>query len=189
MSDPDGTRDWTDIDADADPEEFVMAMQSVADIGPVERYKRRSHQLLRPEAGDRILDVGCGPGHDVRMLVELVGEGGEVVGVDNSQSMIETARAEATGQARVRFEVDDALDLSFEDDSFDAARADRVLQHLESPTTAIDELRRVTRPGGWIGVSDSDFETIFIDTPSGHTERFLSVEHAPNRNPTMGRQL
>lgn len=189
MSDPNQPRDWTDIDADADPDEFVMAMQSVADIGPVERYKRQSHQLLRPEPGDRILDVGCGPGHDALLLAELVGEDGEVVGVDNSQSMIETARKEAADQAAIRFEVGDALDLSFDDDSFDSARADRVLQHLESPTTAIEELRRVTRPGGWVGVSDTDWETIFIDTPSGHTERFLSVEYAPNRNPTIGRQL
>lgn len=189
MSDSTPPRDWTDIDADADPEVFVSAMQAVADIGPVERYKRRSHQLLQPKPGDRLLDVGCGPGHDVLMMAELVGEDGEVVGVDNSESMIETARGAAADRASVRFEVDDAVALSFDDDSFDAARADRVLQHLDSPVTAIEELRRVTRPGGWVGLSDSDWETIFIDTPGGHTEQFLALEYAPNRNPTMGRQL
>lgn len=189
MSDPNQPRDWSDIDADADPETFVRAMQSVTGLGPVERYKRQSHQLLRPGPGDRILDVGCGPGQDVLMLAELVGEDGLVVGVDNSESMIESARETATDRASVRFEIDDALDLSFDDDSFDAARADRVLQHLESPTAVFRELRRVTRPGGRVAVSDTDFETMFIDTPSGHTEQLLSLEHAPTRNPRMGRQL
>lgn len=189
MSDPDQPRDWTDIDDDTDPGTFVTAMQEIAGVGPIQRYKRRSHQLLHPKPGDRMLDVGCGPGHDVLMLAEVVGENGEVVGIDNSESMIETAREAASGHASVRFETDDALDLSFDDNSFDAARADRVLQHLESPTEAFEELRRVTRQGGWVGVSDTDWNSLFIDTPSGESEQFLSLEYAPTGTPSMGRQL
>jgi ubiquinone/menaquinone biosynthesis C-methylase UbiE len=64
-----------------------------------------------------------------------------------------------------------------------------VLQHLEAPAEAIAELRRVTRPGGCVGMSDPDWRTALLDTPTGYSERFLSLDYAAPRTPTMGRQL
>lgn len=181
--------DWSDVDAEDDPDQFTDYLKNVSGAEAVRAYKRRSHQLLLPTEGDRILDAGCGTGEDVLMLAEQVGPGGEVVGVDNSETMVETARGHASEVPTTRYTAENILELPFEDNHFDASRTDRVLQHLEAPGTAIAELRRVTKPGGRIGLSDSDWKTIILETPGGCSEAFLSMDYASPRNPTMGRQL
>lgn len=188
MSEHDPSPKWDDVDAAENSEQFTEYLETVTGLDAVRAYKRRSHHLLQPTEGDRILDVGCGTGDDVLLLAELVGPEGEVVGIDNSEAMVQTAQEQGGEVPTVQFDVDDALDLSFADDSFDAARADRVLQHLDAPAMALAELRRVTRPGGRVSVSDPDWETNIIDAP-GHSEQFLLLEYAKARNPTMGRQL
>lgn len=189
MPDHIDSADWSDVDARDDPEQFTDYLETVTGAKAVQAYKRRSHQLLRPSRGDRILDVGCGTGQDVLMLAELVGPDGEVVGVDNSETMVETARQQGNDVPTVRFAVEDALDLPFADSHFDAARVDRILQHLEAPAEAIMELQRVTKPCGRIGLSDSDWETMILAAPGGYSEAFLSMDYATPRTPTMGRHL
>jgi ubiquinone/menaquinone biosynthesis C-methylase UbiE len=54
---------------------------------PTEPAKRRSFALMRTLPGDRVLDVGCGPGTDPLLLARLVGESGQVVDVDYDQLM------------------------------------------------------------------------------------------------------
>ena len=56
----------------------------------------------------------------------------------------------------------DAHALDFADNSFDAARVDRVLQHLEDPERAMREMLRVVRPGGRISVLEPDWESISL---------------------------
>lgn len=189
MTDHDRSSDWSEVDAMERPDESTEYLETIMGLETVQAYKRRSHRLLRISEGDRIIDVGCGTGEDVLMLAEIVGPDGEVVGVDNSETMVETARENGTDVPMVRFTVDDALDLSFPDDSFDAARADRVLQHLDAPAEALAELRRVTRPGGRVGLSDPDWETMTLDAAGEYSEAFLSLEHAVTGNTTAGRQL
>lgn len=189
MTDRKRSRAWDDVDAVENPEEYTEYLETLTGAAAVQAYKRRSHQLLDPAEGDRLLDVGCGTGEDALLLADLVGPDGEVVGVDASERMVESARERGNDVPTVRFETDDAMDLSFSDDSFEGARADRVLQHLERPADALAELRRVTRPGGRVGASDPDWATALVDVPGEHSERFLSMKHAPPRNPTMGRQL
>lgn len=184
----DSARDWSSIDSDAEAEEFVEAMDEEAAQDEVLEIKARNHELLNLSSGDRVLDVGCGQGVDVRLLAERVGSGGTVVGVDHSETMLDAAR-ERTEAANVRFEIDDAMDLTFTEDSFDATHVERVLLHLESPEQALSELVRVTRPGGRVGITEADLGSIVIDTPGGHSLNDLSFDYAVHQHPTMGRQL
>lgn len=112
---------------------------------------------LRP--GDRLLDLGCGPGSITLDLAEAVGPQGRVVGVDGAPVAVETARAAAAarGDSTTVFEVADAYALPFEDDSFDVAHAHQVLQHLADPVAALRELARVVRPGGIVAFRDADY--------------------------------
>ena len=81
--------------------------------------------------GETVLDVGCGLGDDAFELARLVGSGGRVVGVDVSESMINTARVRASAQnLNVEFEVGDAQALRFGDATFDACRTERMLMHV-----------------------------------------------------------
>lgn len=181
--------DWSNVDAEEDPDEFTEYLETVTGVEAIQAYKHRSHQLLAPKKGDRILDAGCGTGEDALMLGEQVGSEGQVVGVDNSETMVETARDEAEGVPNTRFAVEDILDLPFPANHFDAGRLDRVLQHLEAPLDAIEEVCRVTKPGGRVGLSDSNWDSIILETPGGYSEEFLSLEYAAPRNPAMGREL
>jgi SAM-dependent methyltransferase len=96
------------------------------------------------EAGQRVVDVGCGPGALTTVLAEIVGAE-NVSGVDPSEPFVETTRARVPG-ADVR--VGPAEALPFEDDSFDRAVAQLVFHFVSDPAKAAAEMARVTRPGG-----------------------------------------
>jgi SAM-dependent methyltransferase len=115
---------------------------------------------LAPTA--RVLDIGCGPGTITADLAARVPDG-DVVGIDAAGDVLAMARAEADrrGQANVRFEVGDAYELGFEDETFDVVHAHQVMQHLSDPVAALTEMRRVCRPGGLIAARDGDYGGMF----------------------------
>ena len=116
------------------------------------------HLLPELRSGQRLLDLGCGPGTITLDLAARVAPG-EVVGVDASAEVVaeaEAARA-AAGVDGVRFAVGDAYALDQPDASFDVVHAHQVLQHLTDPVAALVEARRVLRPGGVLAVRDSDY--------------------------------
>ena len=116
------------------------------------------------EHGQRLLDVGCGPGDAALALAEDLGADGEVVGIDASAEMIAVARARAAAaRCRVRFSVGDALALDEPDRAFDAVRSERTLQWLPDPQAAVVEFARVVRPGGSVSLIDTDWSTLVID--------------------------
>ena len=101
-------------------------------------------ELVAAQPGMRVLDLACGPGTLTRRFALQVSPGGEVVGVDLAPGMIELARAAATPNSR--FEVMDIEELSFEDESFDAAACGHGLQFAPQLAVALSEARRVLRP-------------------------------------------
>ena len=147
--------------------------------------------LLKVQPGDRVLDAGCGTGDDARAIAALVAPGGCVVGIDSSETMIDAAQNRRRDNGvPVEFRTGDVHRLAFEDGVFDAARADRVFQHLDDPQRALAELIRVTRPDGRIVVADTDWGTLTIDGPDPETTRaVLGTVATAIRNPWMGRKL
>ena len=108
---------------------------------------------LRP--GMKVLDCGCGPGTITIGLAAAVSPG-EVVGVDHEPAQLEQARALAVEREvhNVRFETANLLALPFADATFDAAFAHAVLMHVGDRMAALQEMRRVVRPGGVVGIKD-----------------------------------
>ncbi|WP_234426158.1 class I SAM-dependent methyltransferase, partial [Streptomyces kebangsaanensis] len=106
----------------------------------------------------RILDIGCGPGTITADLAELVPDG-HVTGVDRAAGVLERARATAgeRGLSNVDFAVADVHALEYPDDTFCVVHAHQVLQHVGDPVRALREMRRVTRPGGYVAVRDADY--------------------------------
>src|SRR4029079_11284314 len=100
--------------------------------------------LVNVEAGQRVLDVGCGPGALTAELVTRLGAGA-VAAVDPSESFVAAARERQPG---VDVRLAAAEQLPFGDDEFDAALAQLVVHFMSDPVAGLREMRRVTRPGG-----------------------------------------
>lgn len=99
-------------------------------------------------ANERLLDVGCGTGRTTAALAARK-DHATIVGVDISDVYVEYA-SERNVDPRISFKVADATALPFEDDSFDRAVCQLVLQFLPDPVPAVHEMKRVVRPGGLI---------------------------------------
>jgi ubiquinone/menaquinone biosynthesis C-methylase UbiE len=126
-------------------------------------YKARSFELLGLVEGDLVLDVGCGTGEDARTIAARAA-GVSVIGIDASDDKIREARARTLGLPRpVDFRMADAYALPFEDATFDACRADRVFHHLLDPAKALAEMARVSRPGGRVVISDTDYDSLLVE--------------------------
>lgn len=97
--------------------------------------------------GTRLLDVASGPGHVAGLAAS---RGARVTGSDFSPAMLAIARAK---HPEVEFRVADAEALPFEDGSFDAVTMAFLLGHLGHPDRALEEARRVLRPGGRLAAS------------------------------------
>jgi SAM-dependent methyltransferase len=104
----------------------------------------------------RILDVGCGPGTITAGLAGYVPDG-RVTGIDSARAVVEQAREQAAGHANVEFTTGDVYALDYPDDTFCVTHAHQVLQHLSDPVRALREMRRVTKPGGFVAVRDADY--------------------------------
>jgi ubiquinone/menaquinone biosynthesis C-methylase UbiE len=156
--------------------------------------KDGSYGAMHLQPGQRVLDVGCGPGTDTLTLATLLGDDGRVVGIDFDPEMIATANEharEAGLAVRVTHRVADALSLPFIDDEFDATRSERLFEHLLQPEKALAEMVRVTKPGGWVVVLDTDWGTASMHSTYIDIERKLTRLLAEQRlnNGFSGRRL
>ena len=145
--------------------------------GAYDRFMGRYSVLLSPQmadlagvhAGQRVLDVGCGPGALIAELVARTGSA-NVAAVDPSASFVEAARERQPG---VDVREASAEHLPFDDDRFDAALAQLVVHFMADPVGGIREMARVVRPDGVIAASVWDHAggkgplALFWDTARG----------------------
>jgi len=120
---------------------------------------------LRLHRGQRVLEVGCGTGDDVRTIARRVGPTGHVLGIDSSPLVITEATRRSQGRnLPVTFEVGDARALALPDGAVDGCRAERLLMHAQGdPAALIAEMARVLRGDGRLVLFELDWDTFAID--------------------------
>lgn len=106
------------------------------------------------EAGDRVLDVGCGTGFATEGLLKHTDD---VWGLDQSAHQLERAFTKFGKRGTVKFHRGDAERLPFADDSFDAYWSSGSIEYWPNPVDALVEFRRVTKPGGRVLVVGPDY--------------------------------
>jgi SAM-dependent methyltransferase len=115
--------------------------------GPGAAKERRiALGMVRVNEGDRVIDVGCGPGNYTRPLARSAG-GGLTIGLDASEAMVAAAAARGGGE-NLAYVRGDACSLPFEDGCFDVACSVGVIHMIEEPLVALGEMVRVLAPGG-----------------------------------------
>lgn len=145
---------------------------------------------LALRSGERVLDVGCGPGLLAEGAAAAVGAAGKVCGVDLSATMVELARRRCAHLPWVEFEVADAVALPGPAERFDAVTCTQVLEYVPDVDRALDELRRVLRPGGRLALVDTDWEScVWASADSGRMRRMLAAWDSHCAHPQLPRVL
>jgi demethylmenaquinone methyltransferase/2-methoxy-6-polyprenyl-1,4-benzoquinol methylase len=128
---------------------FYDVMNSVMTAGLHHRWRARAADLAAVGPGGRALDVATGTGDLAVELARRVEPGGEVVGSDFSEEMLDVARRKAPG---LRFEWGNALELPYPDGAFDAATVGFGARNFSDLDRGLREMARVVRPRGRVVV-------------------------------------
>ncbi len=159
------------------PEAYTFSYHQATDFVRSRRAARQAAFLLphlRP--GLSLLDCGCGPGTITSDLAELVAPG-EALGIDVDPIQIEEARAYAVSRevSNARFEVASIYELPFPEASFDAVFIHGVLEHLQRPVRALQEVLRMLKVGGVLGTRHGDLGGHLLAPEDPRLERFLTL--------------
>ncbi len=177
---------FSDVDRSPRPQELVRYLGE-AHRG-LSAPRARLRELLAPQPGERVLDLGCGAGHELAQLEE---DGTIAVGIDASSVMLHASRARLGDQdLEPRLAQADGARLPFRDGVFDACRIERVLQHVADPAAVLAEARRTLRDGGRIAVSEPDWASFTVASADPATAAAVSARvGAAIAQRDIGRQL
>ena len=125
-------------------------LNSVMSLSRHRAWRRLAVRMAGVRPGDAALDVCCGTGDFAFALARAAGPEGRVVGVDFSEPMLDIARAKArrTGLERSEFVPGNALELPFDDGTFDCVTVGFGLRNVSDVSAAVAEMARVAKPGG-----------------------------------------
>jgi len=171
-------------------EQAAQKIEAIYRIGDASRRRRIVREALAASPGERILDVGCGPGFYCAELAEQVGPSGSVVGLDGATAMLALARRRCADRDNVELHESDATSLPVEDAGFDAALSVQVQEYVADVTAGLSELHRSLRPGGRVLVFDIDWTTLSLHSEDpGLTGRVLSAWDEHLAHPSLPRTL
>ncbi len=152
--------------------------------------RRQFLHALSPQAGERILDVGSGPGFLAAEIAGATGPTGSVCGIDVSEPMIELARTHCAQFPWTTFSQADATHLPFPDSSFDAVISTQVLEYIPDVDAALAEIHRVLRRDGRAVIVDTDWDSMVWHSNNRRLmDRVLAVWEEHAADPYLPRTL
>jgi SAM-dependent methyltransferase len=130
---------------------------------------------IRP--GEKIVDLGCGPGGVLHLLGKRAGPTGSVLGIDRSPHFVELARhfVADLGLTQVEVREGDAYGTGLPKASFDGAHMRLVLVNVPKPELIVREMVALVRPGGWVASFEADFLAFILDPPSPAFDRLFAA--------------
>lgn len=166
-------------------------LRRVADSEAGRAYKALALAELCIGTAQTVIDLGCGPGTDLKDFAAATGLDGVVVGIDHDREAVAAAADTVRELPWVEVITADIHATDLPADSADRVHADRVLQHVSDPAMVVREARRVLRRRGRAVFAEPDYDTLVIDYPDTRVpQAFRSfVTERVVRNATIGRQL
>jgi arsenite methyltransferase len=154
------------------------------------RRRRLVREAVAAQPGERLLDIGCGPGFYIAELIDQVGVDGSITGVDASGAMLAVAAKRVDGHDNVTLHESDATALPVPDGAFDAVVSVQVLEYVPDVSAAVAEIHRVLRPGGRIVIWDVDWATVSWHTADqARMRRMLDAWDRHLAHPSLPRTL
>jgi ubiquinone/menaquinone biosynthesis C-methylase UbiE len=147
----------TSLQFDAGVTQSLEALYRTTDAA---RRRKAVLEAMHLQPGERVLDIGSGPGFLAAEMAEAVGPGGEIRCIDTSEPMLDMARGRCAGKPWVSLQSGSATDLPFGDATFSAAISVQVYEYIPDITKALSELYRVLQPGGRAAVVSTDWDAI-----------------------------
>jgi arsenite methyltransferase len=134
--------------------------------GDVVAQRSETIRHLSLSAGERVLDIGCGPGFLCESMAAIVGPKGTVVGIDISAELIARCNGRKTS-TRVSYEVGDATKLHQPNASFDVVVCTQVAEYVADVERVFSEAFRVLKPNGRTIFVATDWHTVlwYSDNP------------------------
>ncbi len=148
--------------------------------------RQKIYDYVNIKSADSVLDCGCGIGMLAREVSELAGC--KMTGIDINPDLLDMARKKCPDGEFAKASIEK---LPFPDDTFDVTFCHFVLMWLKKPQTAMDEMKRVTRPGGWVVCGGEPDYGAKIDYPDEFNTVAAGI-HALQRegaDPFFGRKL
>lgn len=135
-------------------------MSAFYELEDIRRRRALVLEALNPQAGEHILDVGCGPGFYLADLAQVVGPEGSVTGIDISRHMLAAARHRVGGADNVELMLGAAGEPALTQEKYDGAISVQVLEYVEDVGRVLEWMWRSLRPGGRIVLWDIDWSTV-----------------------------
>lgn len=184
--------DWPPRGRSFDARAVARLERIYAAPGIVEQ-RARTRAALGALAGERGLDVGCGPGLLACELAREVGPTGLIVGIDSSPDMLAAAQARAAREGledRLQLRPGDAARLDFPADSFDFVVAVQVYLYVLEVEQALVEAARVLRPGGRLVIVDTDWDScVWLTSDRDRHRRVMDARMAHFAHPHLPPRL
>lgn len=141
-------------------------LNAVMSAGLDDTWRERAADVARIGPGSHVLDLATGTGDLAFELARRVSPGGSVTGADFSEEMLAIARKKQPVQlagvdCEVVFETGNALDLKYDDDSFDAVTVGFGVRNFSDLDKGLSEMARVVRPGGKVVILEMSTPTKF----------------------------
>lgn len=154
--------------SDDDPHAFdaklAKALERDYQTPEIVEQRRRTIAILNPKAGDRIMDVGCGPGLLALEMAPHVGANGHITGIDTSPDMLRLAADRCAAHPNITVTGGNALALPVGDRTLDAMSCTQVLLLIADVPAALREFHRVLKPGGRLVVVETDWRGAVVNT-------------------------
>jgi len=140
-------------------DENAKRLQRIYLTSDVRAQRAETIRQLGLSAGERVLDIGCGPGYLCESMAQLVGPDGAVVGIDVSTDLIAVCNRQKASEW-ISYAIGNATELGHPDASFDAVVCTQVAEYVPDVDRVLREAFRVLRPGGRTIIVATDWDAV-----------------------------